>query len=229
MLSKHHVVVCDGYGSISSGRFIFLAVISSHDPSHVAHRLEFYFHGSMVRESWADPLTDRKYESCPHVPDFAETGEIRGEGAEGQYLPSPACREPSCSDSGRGAHSRAGTAQIVGAAGGARYWLAVRRPKHAIGPLLTSSNRTGAAWMNQGGACTGVAVDEVADEHVVKENTSPPRGGCRQRRAPWTLRGSRSLHHTVLGYNCVKESRGNASASMSRWAVADGACFIRTE
>ena len=84
--------------------------------------------------------------------------------------------------------------------------------------------------MNQGGAaCTGVAVDEVADEHVVKENTSPPRGGCRQRRAPWTLRGSRSLHHTVLGYNCVKESRGNALASMSRWAVAYGACFIRTE
>ncbi|TWH44397.1 hypothetical protein L612_003300000210 [Rhodococcus rhodochrous J38] len=124
-------------------RFIFLAVISSHDPSHVAHRLEFYFHGSMVRESRADALTDRNYESCPHVPDFAEIGEIRGEGAEGQCLPSPACREPSCSDIRRGALSKAGTAQIVGAAGGARYWLAVRRPKHAIGPLLTSSNRTG--------------------------------------------------------------------------------------
>lgn len=78
MLSKRHVVVCDGYGSISSGRSIFLAVISSHDSSHVAHRLEFYFHGSMVCESRADALTDCNYESCPHVPDFAETGEIRG-------------------------------------------------------------------------------------------------------------------------------------------------------
>lgn len=82
MLSKRHVVVCDGCGSISSGRFIFLAVISSHDPSHVAHRLEFYFHGSMVRESRADALTNRNYESCPHAPDFAETGEIRGGGSE---------------------------------------------------------------------------------------------------------------------------------------------------
>lgn len=45
MLSKRHVVVWDEYGSISSGRFIFLAVISSHDPPHVAYRLEFIFSG----------------------------------------------------------------------------------------------------------------------------------------------------------------------------------------
>ena len=82
MLSKRHVVMCDEYGSISFGRFIFLAVIPSHDPPHVAYRLEFIFSGPIVGGSRAETSTDCNCESCPHAPDFAETGEIRGGGSE---------------------------------------------------------------------------------------------------------------------------------------------------
>ncbi len=156
MLSKRHVVVCDGCGSISSGRFIFLAVISSHDPSHVAHRLEFYFHGSLVCESRAEALTDRNYKSCPRAPDSWRPVKSGEEGVKvGVYRPRRAVRHLAATSGAvciEGGHR-----VVVGATGGASYWLAVRRSNHAIGPLSTSWNRTGGG-VDEPGRSTGAMI-----------------------------------------------------------------------
>nr|AIU93793.1 hypothetical protein LRS1606.359 [Rhodococcus sp. NS1] len=83
-------------------------------------------------------------------------------------------------------------------------------------------------WMNQGGACASVAVDEVAAEHAADGNTFRPRGVYRQSRGFLDSPRKPSVHCAPCSDNCLDESGGSASVPMRRSAVTDKACFSHT-